>query len=76
MELPTTPGTPFLVEVYCDPRSHCMRLWIDGNLVKENIAPPRYMAPETPAALYFGSYSLSIGSTVELAELKFGQVAE
>ena len=76
MELPTTPGTPFLVEAYCDPRSHCTRLWIDGQLVKETIAPPHYVAPEKPAVFCFGSESLGIGSVVELAELKFGPVGE
>ena len=76
LELPTTPGTPFLVEFYCNPRSHCTRLWIDGKLVKETIAPPNYVAPEKPSVFYFGSNSSGIGSVVELAELKFGQIAD
>ena len=73
-ELPTTPGTPFLLEVYCDPVARCFRLWIDGRLVKEVREAPRYLAPETPSELVIGSYSPHIGGMAEVSAVQFGQI--
>ena len=75
VELPAAKtGKPFLMEIYSDPKSQCTRLWIDGVLQKELLQPVQYLAPETPAYLFFGCGSRSIGGVAEISELQFGQI--
>jgi len=74
IDLPTTVGTPFLLEIYVEPRSHCARLWIDGKLVKEHIAPIAYLPAEQPAVFYFGSGSGGVDGCVDIAGIQFGPI--
>ena len=71
VELPTQPGTPFLLEAFFDPYSGCTRLWIDGKLVKEQVAPYAFSPAETPAQFYFGGGTTRISGQAKVSLLQF-----
>ena len=73
-KLPTENGKPFLLEVWGDPRSRRLRVWVDGALVADREYTPQSMPPETPSTFYFGSGSRSVGGTIKLAFLQFGAI--
>ncbi len=74
IKLPTRPDREFLLEIHLDPVARRARLWVDGKLIADREYTPHWVAPETPASLYFGKGTQRTGGVIEVGEFKLGKV--